>query len=137
MELFYFDVHTVHEGVPSLGWSSLVKRAVDEGLDLFAGQRDLRSNLCRGLGFGSRVFRRKLCQGLGWRGWWFCLLGLGRLRLGRLGLGRGFRHLTFDLRSLGYHESCFLSCHLQDLELLGGPFLAASGFVSVGVGHLT
>ena len=110
----------------------MVKRAVDEGLDLFAGYCGFRRKLCRG--FGSRVFRRKLCQGLRWRGRWFRLLGLGWFCL--LRLGWRFRHLAFDLRSLGYHKSGLLTGHLQDLELFGGAFLAASGLVSIGVGHV-
>jgi hypothetical protein len=73
-----------------------------------------------GFGFGWR-------GRLGWRGRWFRLLGLGR----------GFRHLAFNLRSLGDHQACFLAGHLQDLELFGRAFFSSSGLVSVGVGHLT
>ena len=54
----------------------------------------------------------------------------------RVQLGVKRKRGELDLRSLGNYQACFLTGHLQDLELLGGPFLAASGLVSVGVGHV-
>jgi hypothetical protein len=36
-----------------------------------------------------------------------------------------------------YTKRAFSRAISRNLELFGGPFLAASGFVSVGVGHLS
>ena len=99
----------------------MVERAVDEGLDLFAGQGGFRG---RALPGGVRVAGREQepLRGLGlrWRGRWFRLLGLG---------GGGLLHLAFNLRTLGDHQACFLAGHLQDLQLFGRAFLSPSGLV--------
>ena len=129
--LFYFHVGTVDVLVLPLGRSSLVERAVDEGLDLFAAQGGLRwwGGLCSGLRaglFGGSGGEAPL-PGARVEG---SVVPSPRARA----RGSSISRLIFVRSAIT--KRAFSRAISKDLQLFGRAFFSSSGLVTVGVGHV-